>query len=185
MNFERYVARDRLKLRWASPTLDSFITDMSRAGSLTGTAELGQGKGLEISPFAVGRMKDGFSHPGRAWQGQPGVDVTYRITPELAAVLTVNTDFAETEVDARRINLTRFPLFFPEKRSFFLEGANQFTFGLGLGQTFLPFFSRRIGLLEGNLIPIECGTEVEWPRRKVECGCSRRPDSRQSIRTGH
>src|SRR5439155_8164992 len=50
--------------------------------------------------------------------------------------------------------------FFPEKRSFFLEGANQFTFGLGLGQTFLPFFSRRIGLLDGNLIPIDAGLKL-------------------------
>lgn len=160
INFERSIARERMKLRWSSPTLDSFITDLSRAGLLAGTAELEQGKRLEISPFAVGRMKDEFSNTGRAWQGQPGADVTYRITPELAAVLTVNTDFAETEVDARQINLTRFPLFFPEKRSFFLEGANQFTFGLGLGQTFLPFFSRTVGLLDGNVIPINSGLKL-------------------------
>jgi Domain of unknown function (DUF5916) len=160
LNFERSVPRDRLKLRWSSPTLDSFVTDLSRAGLLTGTSELEQGKGIEISPFGVGRMKDGFSNFGRAWQGQPGVDVTYRITPELAAVFTANTDFAETEVDARQINLTRFPLFFPEKRSFFLEGANQYTFGLGLGQTFLPFFSRNAGLLDGNPIPIDAGVKL-------------------------
>jgi len=52
--------------------------------------------------------------------GQPGVDVFYRLTPNMTAILTVNTDFAETEVDERQINLTRFPLFFPEKRAFFL-----------------------------------------------------------------
>lgn len=160
INFERSIARERMKLRWSSPTLDSFITDLSRAGVLSGVAELEQGRRIEISPFAVGRMKNAFANYGRAWQGQPGIDVTYRITPELAAVFTGNTDFAETEVDSRQINLTRFPLFFPEKRSFFLEGANQFTFGLGLGETFLPFFSRRVGLLDGNLIPIDTGVKL-------------------------
>ena len=160
LNFERSIPRERMKLQWASPTLDSFVTDLSRAGLLTGVSQLKQGSGLEISPFAVGRIKDGFAGFGRAWQAQPGIDVTYRMTPELAAVFTANTDFAETEVDARQINLTRFPLFFPEKRSFFLEGANQFTFGLGLGQTFLPFFSRRVGLLDGNPIPIDAGVKL-------------------------
>jgi len=58
------------------------------------------------------------------WQGSLGGEVTWKITPQLVTVFTANTDFAETEVDTRQINLTRFPLFFPEKRSFFLEGAN-------------------------------------------------------------
>jgi hypothetical protein len=75
-------------------------------------------------------------------------------------VLTANTDFAETEVDARQINLTRFPLFFPEKRSFFLEGANQYEFGLGLNEQFIPFFSRHIGLLNGEQIPIDAGVKL-------------------------
>jgi hypothetical protein len=74
--------------------------------------------------------------------------------------LTVNTDFAETDADTRRTNLTRFPLFFPEKRSFFLEGADIFQFGLGLGQDVLPFHSRRIGLRSGREVPIDIGTKV-------------------------
>jgi hypothetical protein len=82
------------------------------------------------------------------------------MTPQLATVLTVNTDFAETEVDTRQVNLTRFPLFFPEKRAFFLEGANQFEFGLGLGRDFIPFFSRRVGLLEDQQIPINGGVKL-------------------------
>jgi hypothetical protein len=75
-------------------------------------------------------------------------------------VFTANTDFAETEVDSRQINVTRFPLFFPEKRAFFLEGANQYEFGLGLGESFLPFFSRQIGLLDGQPIPIDAGVKL-------------------------
>jgi hypothetical protein len=83
------------------------------------------------------------------------------MTPQLAAVFTANTDFAETEVDVRQLNLTRFPLFFPERRSFFLEGSNQFDFGLGLGETFIPFFSRRVGLLEGRQVPIQGGVKLD------------------------
>src|SRR5262249_9882437 len=73
---------------------------------------------------------------------------------------TVNTDFAETEVDTRRTNLTRFPLFFPEKRTFFLEGDDIFSFGLGLGQDVIPYFSRRIGLIEDQEVPILAGGKV-------------------------
>ena len=78
------------------------------------------------------------------------------LTPNLNASLTVNTDFAETEVDSRQINLTRFPLFYPEKRAFFLEGAGVFDVaGLGGHHTdLLAFFSRRIGLFEGHQVPI-------------------------------
>jgi hypothetical protein len=72
----------------------------------------------------------------------------------------VNTDFAETEVDTRRTNLTRFPLFFPEKRTFFLEGDDIFAFGLGLNQDVLPYFSRRIGLVNGQEVPIIAGTKI-------------------------
>jgi hypothetical protein len=96
------------------------------------------------------------------WTGQfqPSLDVTQRLGSGMLASLTVNTDFAETEVDTRRTNLTRFPLFFPEKRTFFLEGADNFSFGLGLGQDVIPFFSRRIGLVGGTAIPISAGGKV-------------------------
>src|SRR5262249_6477830 len=84
----------------------------------------------------------------------------YHITPSLQASLTVNTDFAETEVDDRRINLTRFPLFFPEKRAFFLQDAPLFEFA-DLDETLVPFFSRRIGLLpNGEQVPILVGGKV-------------------------
>ncbi len=169
VNFERSIARDRTVLRWASPTLDSVLYDLSRAGDLTGVTGLRQGRGVEVSPSIVGRTLNDFPSQNRFWQGQPSADITWRITPQLASVFTFNTDFAETEVDSRQLNLTRFPLFFPEKRSFFLEGANQFRFGLGLdqgaalvgsGTQFIPFFSRRVGLLEGEQIPINAGVKL-------------------------
>jgi hypothetical protein len=161
LNIERFVPRGgRTWLRWSSPTLDSFLYDLSRAGLLTGVGGLEQGKGLEITPYAIGKTKQFYGVSQRAWQGAVGGDVTWKITPQLVSVFTVNTDFAETEVDSRQINLTRFPLFFPEKRSFFLEGANQYTFGIGLGEQFIPFFSRNVGLLDGAQIPINGGVKL-------------------------
>ncbi|GAB4343712.1 MAG: hypothetical protein Kow0037_32010 [Calditrichia bacterium] len=88
------------------------------------------------------------------------LDFSQKITSDVAAQLTLKTDFAETEVDVRRTNLTRFPLFFPEKRRFFLEGADIFSFGLGLGKDVIPFYSRRIGLYEAQKIPITVGGKV-------------------------
>ena len=78
----------------------------------------------------------------------------------MLASATVNTDFAETEVDTRRTNLTRFPLFFPEKRTFFIEGDDIFSFGLGLNQDVIPYFSRRIGLVDGQEVPILAGGKI-------------------------
>lgn len=160
VNFQRFAARDRITLRWASPTLDAFFYDLSRAGAITGLGDLEQGHGLEISPYLIGRSQALFATPSRAWLGAVGADLTWKLTPQLVTVVTANTDFAETEVDARQINLTRFPLFFPEKRAFFLEGANQFEFGLGLGRYFVPFFTRRIGLLGGRPVPIHAGVKL-------------------------
>ncbi|HYK87628.1 MAG TPA: carbohydrate binding family 9 domain-containing protein [Acidobacteriota bacterium] len=160
VNFERTVARDRTVLRWASPTLDSIFHDLSRAGSLGGVESLKQGLGIEVSPYMIGRTLDDFQQDGRHWLGAVGVDATYRVTPDMAAVVTANTDFAETEVDSRQLNVTRFPLFFPERRSFFLEGANQYVFGLGLEEQFIPFFSRQVGLYEGQPVPIDAGFKL-------------------------
>src|SRR5438477_13037857 len=161
LNVERFVPRERLTLRWSSPTLDSFLVDLSRAGTLSGVGELRQGLGVEFSPYITGRSSSHFHGTPHAWQGATGGDFTWKITPQLVTVFTANTDFAETEVDARQINLTRFPLFFPEKRAFFLEGANQYDFGLGLSEQFIPFFSRRVGLSEsGDQIPLDGGVKL-------------------------
>lgn len=169
-NFERNVARVRTVLRWTSPTLDSFFYDLSRGGTLTGLGELKQGLGLEFAPYTTGRARTDFQESQRTAQGAVGGDFTYRLTSQLAAVFTANTDFAETEVDTRQLNLTRFELFFPERRSFFLEGSNQYQFGLGLDEQFLPFFSRRIGLFEGEQIPINGGVKLNGRAGKWNMG---------------
>jgi hypothetical protein len=157
VNFERKIAREHTALRWASPTLDSFFLDLSRAGSLVNVTGLSQGRGVEVSPFVAGRSVSNFREAAHAWQGQAGADITWRITPQLAAIASFNTDFAEADVDSLQLNVTRFPLFYPEKRPFFLEGANQFEFGFAMEDDFIPFFSRNIGLFQGDEIPIDGG----------------------------
>src|SRR5215210_9198035 len=112
----------------------------------------------------VRRWRGGAGIPasGAEWDGSrdASLDATQRIGANSLASLTVNTDFAETEVDTRRTNLTRFPLVFPEKRTFFLQGADFFDFGLGTGDDVRPFFSRRVGLYNGVEVPIRVGGKV-------------------------
>ncbi|MDO8793872.1 MAG: DUF5916 domain-containing protein [Vicinamibacterales bacterium] len=159
-NVQRHIQRALENDRWASPVRRFLITQTTRAGLLTGLPAFNQGVGLTVRPAMTG----GGGVPAHAvpvnGQFQPSLDVTQRLGSGVLASLTVNTDFAETEVDTRRTNLTRFPLFFPEKRTFFLEGADMFSFGLGLGQDVIPFFSRRVGLVGGTAVPITAGGKV-------------------------
>ena len=159
-NVQRRIQRELETDRWASPVRQYTITQTSRAGLLTDLPTFNQGVGLTVRPAVT----SGGGVPRHAvpfdGQFQPSLDVTQRLGSGAIASLTVNTDFAETEVDTRRTNLTRFPLFFPEKRTFFLEGADIFSFGLGLGQDVIPFFSRRIGLVGGTAVPLAAGGKV-------------------------
>ncbi|MEJ2108381.1 MAG: DUF5916 domain-containing protein [Acidobacteriota bacterium] len=108
-----------------------------------------------------------------------GVDIFYRITSNLVSSTTINTDFAETEADARQINLTRFALFYPEKRSFFLEDAGIFEFAkappmgppdMNMGGDIVPFFSRRIGLVGNTEVPIRVGQKLTGKVGRFDVG---------------
>ena len=159
-NVERRIQRLQETIRWASPNRDYEVTQTSRAGVMAGLPRFDLGWGLSVRPSFV----TGFENPAPGsrtdFVGEPSLDVTKRLGSNLLASLTVNTDFAETEVDTRQTNLTRFPLFFPEKRTFFLEAADVFEFGLGTGSDVLPYFSRRIGLVEGQEAPILGGLKL-------------------------
>lgn len=163
-NVERRVERLQEVSRWSSPTRDAQLSQTSRAGLLTGLPRFDTGLGLTVRPAAVPSLAR--TGEGEAWGGQvePSLDLFQRLGSNLTAMATVNTDFAETEVDTRRTNLTRFPLFFPEKRTFFLEGSDLFGFGIGLSQwrssDIVPFFSRRIGLYRGTSVPLTGGGKV-------------------------
>ncbi|HKW50901.1 MAG TPA: DUF5916 domain-containing protein, partial [Candidatus Eisenbacteria bacterium] len=167
-NVERQIKRLQEHDRWASPRLDTWISNLAAAGQLTQLAGLQQGRGLDIRPFVSGGEESAHG------KFKAGVDVFKSVTAGITASLTVNTDFAETEVDARQINLTRFELFFPEKRTFFLEGAGIYDVA-GLGsqnqtQDLIPFFSRTIGLLNGQEVPILFGLKVSGRQAGLNVG---------------
>src|SRR5262249_41743469 len=86
LNIERFVPRERLTLRWSSPTLDSFLFDLSRAGSLNGLGELRQGVGIEFSPYIRGQSSTHFQGTPHTWQGAVGGDFTWKVTPQLVTV---------------------------------------------------------------------------------------------------
>jgi hypothetical protein len=172
INFQRTVRRKNEESLWTGHARNQGIARMSAAGLLTGLANLSQGIGLDIKPYGVA---SGTTAPGRdapAFDGdaQAGFDIFYNITPSLRANFTVNTDFAETEVDQRRVNLTRFPLFFPEKRDFFLEGSGFFTFSQEPGNAVVPFFSRRIGLKDGEPQDVIYGAKLTGQTGRNEVG---------------
>src|ERR1043166_4542913 len=151
---------------------------MSRAGLLDGLPEFSLGLGLSIRPAAV--MGGGHPGPDTELDGtaKPSLDVTQRLGANLLGSTTVNTDFAETDVDTRRTNFTRFPLFFPEKRTFFLEGMDIFEFGPNLGTDVIPFFSRRVGLLQGITVPLRVGGKLNGRAGQTNFGAL-------VARTGH
>ena len=159
----RYIKRKSETAYWPATTLDANKFQISDAGRITGLKDITQGIGLDIIPYLTGGMskkQNDVSKP--VLDG--GIDLFYHLTPSLKAAFTLNTDFAQTEVDEKQINLTRFNLFFPEKRDFFLDGANYFTFGINgdsenpQSTQMIPFFSRRIGLdANGNPVPIKYG----------------------------
>ncbi len=159
-NVQRRVQRLQETDRWASPERDYKVTQTFRAGRLTGVPSFALGLGLSVRPSLTAGA--GIRGPGLPVRGDraASLDATQLLGANTLAALTVNTDFAETEVDTRRTNLTRFPLVFPEKRTFFLQGADIFDFGLGTGDDVRPFFSRRIGLLNGTEVPIRAGGKV-------------------------
>lgn len=159
-NFQRTVRRKQEESLWVGWQRNEGLLRMSNAGRLDGLTDISQGVGLDIKPYAIGALSSepGFGRSATIGDGDAGVDLFYNITPGLRAIFTVNTDFAETEVDDRQVNLTRYPLFFPEKREFFLAGANYYEFPATRDMP--PFFSRRIGLSDGHPQSIVFGTKL-------------------------
>ncbi|MEO7157768.1 MAG: DUF5916 domain-containing protein [Vicinamibacterales bacterium] len=157
------------------------LLKISSAGTLEGLQVPAGGSNLELKPFALaGVSTDRTVTPivDQDVTGRIGGDVKYSITQNLTADLTINTDFAQVEVDEQQVNLTRFNLFFPEKRDFFLEGLGTFAFagrasaglGAGAGDTPYLFFSRRIGLDQSRVIPLIAGGRATGKAGKFTFG---------------
>jgi hypothetical protein len=179
-NISRTVQRKLEEARWAGAQLQTQFFQVSEAGEITNLDGLSQGVGLHVRPFLAGRWLHQRAADLNTLKGKPGLDMFYNVTPSLKLTATFNTDFGETEVDARQINLTRFSLFFPEKRSFFLEDAGVFNFSNTaiLAPPFLstaraqviPFFSRQIGLVSGQEVPIEAGLKLTGKIGRTDVG---------------
>ena len=168
MNTGRELARNQEEMIWVPvPASYGGMAKYRTAnlGRLTGLSDIAPSRNLEVLPYILpGVTQINENDAGLETDGKfkMGVDVKYGITSNLTADVTYNTDFAQVEADEEQVNLTRFSLFFPEKRPFFLEGAGLFDFGIPRSSYRRPppmllFYSRRIGLAEGNAIPIIFG----------------------------
>ena len=154
---ERTIQRNQEDIAWVSYNRQ---VNPGTTGTITGLTGLQQGRGLDVVPAIVGSGSRDFETDVTDSGMEPSLDVFYNFTPSLTGVLTLNTDFSATEVDDRQINLTRFNLFFPEKRDFFLQDVDIFSFG-GLRRNGIPFFSRRIGLSRsGQPVDLDVGAKL-------------------------
>jgi len=165
INFSRQIRRLNEQVLWAGvgPNLGMF--KLSHAGLLIGIENVKRGNPIYFKPFLSGGFQ---KSEERNKVLKPGLDIKYGITQNLSLDLTFNTDFAQIEADRMRINLTRFPLFFPEKRDFFLENINVFDYTLGFRNYI--FYSRRIGLSKGREIPINAGARLVGRINNYEVG---------------
>ncbi len=143
----RAIRRRQEVVRWSGRNRNNPTTTLPNIGTIHGITGLRQGHGIDFKPFASLTRHSAPESDEKTYDFKPGFDLVWHVTPSLAATFTVNTDFADAEVDERQVNLGRFSLFFPEKRSFFTQDAPLFAFG-GIQQDPLPFFSRRIGLAD-------------------------------------
>ncbi|MCC6202390.1 MAG: carbohydrate binding family 9 domain-containing protein [Gammaproteobacteria bacterium] len=156
----RGIARKKERVAWSSY---SRAVNLGTTGLMTGLSGLQQGLGLDLVPSVSLIRARNHVADDNDLRLEPSLDVFYKFTPSLTGVLTLNTDFSATEVDDRQVNLTRYSLFFPEKRDFFLQDADIFSFGGlgGMNQNGLPFFSRRIGLdLAGQPVDLRAGAKL-------------------------
>lgn len=178
INFKRFIRRKNEEDLWSAWRRVDGASRVSRAGELQGISDIGSGRLFIVKPYGL----VGFSHfpasaagtgftPGTSPLYTGGVDVKLGLRSNLVANFTVNTDFADADVDTRRFNLTPFKLFFPEKRQFFLENAGVFTFPLG-GDVDSLFFSRQIGIdpITGQEVPINGGAKITGSLGKFELG---------------
>jgi hypothetical protein len=180
INFKRFIRRKNETAQWTAWDRDFNFLQVSQAGHLTGVEGLQTGLTLRIKPYLLGgaQRSVALGETGTRRVSDVGLEVVkFSLSPGLTAELTANTDFAQTEVDEAVVNLTRFPLFFPEKREFFLERAGIFEFGPGgrrggqAERNLQMYFSRRIGLTEDRRpVPILAGGKLTGRAAGIDIG---------------
>lgn len=166
INFARQIRRLNEQVLWSGVGFNQGLFKLAYAGKLIGIENIRRGNPIYFKPF----ISAGFQQSNELNKKllKSGLDIKYGIAQNLSLDLTFNTDFSQIESDRARINLTRFPLFFPEKRDFFLENANIFEFSFEQRNTI--FYSRRIGLSEGEEIPINVGARIVGRIDEFELG---------------
>ena len=169
LNFARNIRRKNEELVWAPVPRQFNLYRVSLAGTLSGLQAPSR-RTLTVTPYTLGATLKDYTVPAPELDANAelGADAKVGLTQSLTLDLTVNTDFAQAEVDDQQVNLTRFPLFFPEKRAFFLENAG--TFAVGSGRTAELFFSRRVGLTGGRVVPIQGGSRLTGRLGGVQIG---------------
>ncbi len=167
INFERNIRRKREQLLWQGWYRIFELEKISQAGKLAGLNNIEAKNKIEIKPYISGGGEHDIENK---WDTRlkVGGDINYNITPMLKLNLTINTDFAQVEIDRAQINLSRFSLYFPEKREFFLEGRDNFQMNMGRGNE--VFYSRRIGLHEGEEVPILAGIRMFGKQNRTNIG---------------
>ena len=179
LNFKRFIRRKNEEDLWSGWKRTFGVSKISQAGELHGITDIGSGRLFIVKPYALA----GFSHlpasaqssglnPGMSRVLTGGLDIKYGIRSDLVANLTGNTDFADSDVDVQQFNLTPYKLFFPEKRQFFLENANVFSFPMSIETGDQLFFSRQIGIdpVTGQEVPINGGGRVTGSLGGFELG---------------
>ena len=171
LEFTREIRHLNERIRWSTISAAALSTDISRAGTLTGITGIDQGLGLDIQLYGAARYRFDWQQPRHETTSFRGsANAFYKVTPDLTGTLTVNPDFSDSPLDLLQVNTTRFNLFQPETRNFFLQDTASFEFG---GRSFSatsdynypaengsPFFSRNIGLASGIPVSIVGGTKL-------------------------
>ncbi|HZS52710.1 MAG TPA: DUF5916 domain-containing protein [Bryobacterales bacterium] len=160
LNITRNLRRRNEQSFWSPLSRNFTLNQVEMAGDLEGL-ETKVHRNLKLTPYILGGYKQDYTVTPEVSKGvhDVGLDMKYSLTPSLTLDATFNTDFAQVEVDEQQINLTRFDLFFPEKRPFFLENSGNFDFGTPMETEI--FFSRRIGLTAaGDQVPIDAGVRL-------------------------
>lgn len=189
LNMVRRIRRTNEDSHWSPIPRRYRVNRTSMAGTLRGLHGINPGRNFKIKPFVTGgvvQTRDSDNVLQRRFDKDGGVDIKYGLTQQLTLDATYRTDFSQVEVDQQQVNLTRFNIFFPEKRDFFLENSGLFAFGPGGfggggggggggrgfgGANLVPFFSRRIGLSsEGNPIPIIGGARITGKVKTFDVG---------------
>ena len=169
INFRRFIRRKNEEDLWLSYLRIYGLERISKGGQLTDMREIGSGRLLVIKPYVLGGLRsesDTGAHPLHS----AGVDIKYGIRSNLVANLTVNTDFADADVDPQKLNLTPFRIFIPEKRPFFLENSGIFQFSDRQDTTL--FFSRQIGIdpVSGQQVPLDVGAKLTGSLGRFDVG---------------